>query len=695
MYLMQSFLLFAATAWSLAWLGGWAKVILMVAGGLGFVIFVHELGHFVVAKLCGVKCEKFYLGFDIGGLKLFHFQYGETEYGIGILPLGGYVKMLGQDDNPAGEAADIERAKTEPLDPRSYKAQTVPERMAIISAGVIMNLIFAVVFAAIAFRLGVVAEPCIVAGTLPGEAAWQADMQPGDVIVQINDRASEKDDELRWTDLMHAVMLSNPDTGVRFRIKREGIAEPFWLTLKPERVAGRMAPMIGASGPRTTTLRVVEGLTPGILGFKVDDKISAIDGQPIADNAEFQKLLAHHPDDAVRISVERPKHAEGEKPAKDGPTETLEISVPPRPLQTLGLVMKMGPITAIQENSVAAAAGLRAGDQIVSIDGQPVGDPITLPERIRRMAGNPVEFTIERKGEDGKVKQVTQTITPRTPDWSEVSSAPNSPQAVTALGIAYSVLNEIDSVEPGSPADKAELSGKGSEPNKLTAGMKIARVELLAPPKKDKDADEPPAAKQEPAEFGPKGIGWPYFHAELQQLKPGTKVKFTLADDRTVELEPVEWAGWNDPDREFVFTAPQIVLKADSVGKALPMGARETRDSVMQVYGFLRRIGTRISPMGLGGPITIAAEAGHEAGRGLSELLIFLTMLSANLAVINFLPIPILDGGHMVFLLAEAVMRKPVSERVQLGFTYVGLAFILSLMIFVFGLDLGRLFSWI
>jgi regulator of sigma E protease len=69
--------------------------------GLGFVIFVHELGHFAVAKMCGVKCEKFYLGFDIGGYKLAKFQRGETEYGIGILPLGGYVKMLGQDDNPS------------------------------------------------------------------------------------------------------------------------------------------------------------------------------------------------------------------------------------------------------------------------------------------------------------------------------------------------------------------------------------------------------------------------------------------------------------------------------------------------------------------------------------------------------------------------------------------------------------------
>ena len=75
------------------------------AFGLGIVIFVHELGHFLVAKACGVKCEKFYVGFDppikIAGISLprtlFKRQWGETEYGIGIVPLGGYVKMLGQD----------------------------------------------------------------------------------------------------------------------------------------------------------------------------------------------------------------------------------------------------------------------------------------------------------------------------------------------------------------------------------------------------------------------------------------------------------------------------------------------------------------------------------------------------------------------------------------------------------------------
>jgi len=168
----------------LAWLG--------VGAGLTFVIFVHELGHFLVAKACGVKCEKFYVGFDFFEFRipftrwkvprsLVKFQWGETEYGIGSLPLGGYVKMLGQDDDPrnaeheaarirtaaatekanhavvAPHAIDPQHPEQAPvpakttegttilLDPRSYPAKPIPAGMAIISAGVIMNLIFAVI----------------------------------------------------------------------------------------------------------------------------------------------------------------------------------------------------------------------------------------------------------------------------------------------------------------------------------------------------------------------------------------------------------------------------------------------------------------------------------------------------------------------------------------------------------------------
>ena len=176
--------------------------IMLVALGLGFVIFVHELGHFLAAKLFGVQCDKFYVGFDppikIGPIrlpsKLFHFKWGETEYGIGIIPLGGYVKMLGQDDDPRNSRAELDRSKSatansdnesgssEPTDestnskpvhhPRSFLAKSVGARMVIISAGVIMNIIFGILMAAVAFYLGVPYNPSVAGRVPPGDPAW-------------------------------------------------------------------------------------------------------------------------------------------------------------------------------------------------------------------------------------------------------------------------------------------------------------------------------------------------------------------------------------------------------------------------------------------------------------------------------------------------------------------------------------------
>ena len=91
----------------------------------------------------------------------------------------------------------------------------------------------------------------------------------------------------------------------------------------------------------------------------------------------------------------------------------------------------------------------------------------------------------------------------------------------------------------------------------------------------------------------------------------------------------------------------------------------------------------------LGGPGTIAAAAGDSASEGMSSLLIFLTMLSANLAVINFLPIPLLDGGHMVFLAYEGLRGRPANEKFVVALHTVGFVFIISLMLFVIGLDIA------
>ncbi|MEC9093987.1 MAG: site-2 protease family protein, partial [Planctomycetota bacterium] len=193
--------------------------IFWMAMGLGFIIFVHELGHFLAAKSCGVKVEAFYVGFNIPFPKLFgvtiipqyllKFTIGETEYGIGNMPLGGYVKMLGQEDTPSkaeDEAAkptqntNAEEAQSpEPetlelpagkdLDPRDYRAKSVVQRFWIISAGVIMNLLTAPIFATLAYSWGVPEIPARVGHVLAGGPAYQADFRPGDEIVQIGDTA--------------------------------------------------------------------------------------------------------------------------------------------------------------------------------------------------------------------------------------------------------------------------------------------------------------------------------------------------------------------------------------------------------------------------------------------------------------------------------------------------------------------------
>ena len=132
------------------------------------------------------------------------------------------------------------------------------------------------------------------------------------------------------------------------------------------------------------------------------------------------------------------------------------------------------------------------------------------------------------------------------------------------------------------------------------------------------------------------------------------------------------------------------VEQGDNLLDSARLGFEETRHATMVVYRFLRKIGSQISPTALGGPGSIFHMAKLHADQGLSSLLIFLTMLSANLAVLNFLPIPLLDGGHMVFLAWEGIRGKPASENIQLALTYVGGIFVLALMIFVIGLDIWR-----
>ena len=701
-----------------------AIVILEVAFGLGMVIFVHELGHFLVAKACGVKCEKFYLGFDIYGLKLAKFTWGETEYGIGILPLGGYVKMLGQDDNPANAAKERERSTVdhhvpsgdlphEPtskeeeeaaaaLNPRSYLAKSVPQRMAIISAGVIMNIIFACLMAAVAYSISVRGNACGVSAVIPGEAAWRANFHPGDNILAIND--SDKR-QLRFRDLMNAVALCDLDRGIDFLIEREGVEKPFWVNVRPDPDMKRFRPTIGVASPRTTQLSddspTISG-TPAAKtqAFEPGDRIVEVGQTKIKGYTDLVAAIARDPDKTLRFVVERTEKAEPQDESKPlataARTKRVEIDVSPRPMRTLGLVMKMGRITAVQAHSPAAAADLREGDFITSIDEQPPGDPLRLPDVLRKRAGETIALSIKRQNGAGEEEEIVKRITLREPAWSDGTDgtlvAPGSPVGVPALGITYKVLNIVDRTDKDSPAASAQLTkdGKTAQVALFAPRDEIVRAEIQLPEKAegaDEDGPDVIIDDSDAIEFGEATPNWAFFMTQVQWLPSGSKVKLTLADGRTAVLEPVDAEDWYYADRGLRPAPEYTTLQADSVAQALAMGGRETVDAVLHVYLFLQKLGSQISPKALGGPKTIAEAAGRAAYDSVAQLLIFLTLLSANLAVINFLPIPLLDGGHMVFLILEGVMRRPVSERVQVAFHYLGFVFIISLMLFVLGLD--------
>ena len=142
-------------------------------------------------------------------------------------------------------------------------------------------------------------------------------------------------------------------------------------------------------------------------------------------------------------------------------------------------------------------------------------------------------------------------------------------------------------------------------------------------------------------------------------------------------------------DRGFAFRPVTRTRIASSFGKQVKLGWNETVRSLGLVYRFLRKIGDGQVPLtALGGPVTIAKVAYEVSNDGYSQLLLFLGFLSVNLAVLNFLPIPVLDGGHMVFLCWEGITRKRPNEQVLAAATYVGMIFVLGLMIFVLYLDI-------
>ena len=181
---------------------------------LGVLVFVHELGHFVVAKMCGVKVLKFSLGF---GPRLISRQKGETEYQICAIPLGGYVQMLGEGSGEQGEEAELTAAEKA----RSFAEQPVVRRLAIVSAGPIMNLLLPLLILPLSFMVGVqmptyLEEPACIGYVAPESSAAKGGFQSGDCIVALNQQRVNS-----WNDT-NKEFLGQAGTSLTFLVDRHG-----------------------------------------------------------------------------------------------------------------------------------------------------------------------------------------------------------------------------------------------------------------------------------------------------------------------------------------------------------------------------------------------------------------------------------------------------------------------------------------
>lgn len=531
---------------------------------VGVLIFVHELGHFAWAKFFGVKVLTFSLGF---GPRLLGFRIGETEYVFAALPIGGYVKMLGE--SPYDVVTEAERD-------RSFDGQPVWRRAIIAFAGPMMNLVLPVVLFFVVSLNETVADPPVIGTVFPD--------QPADGLLLAGDRFRSIDGEVVETfEDVTRIVGQHPDEPLRLEVERGG--ETVRVTLVPAR-ARRMR--------------------------------------------ELERV-----DEVGRIGV-----------------------IPHHPIGVIGVV---------SASSVAAASGLRTFDRVVSARGRPIDRFRDLEGVLDTRSLVPVTFLrpVRLTGALGGLVEMELY----EPHVATLAPTSGRGDGLLRAGIESADLY-VSSVRVGSP-----LHRLGLLPGDRVVTLDGRPVRL-----------------------------WAAFVLDLQST-PGAE--HTLVYRRGTELHQVVFTSPVDGsalegrarlENEVLGVRNWMPMRVDPpvpiprpTLHALRAAWEKTGEMIsLTVYSVVRLVEGRLAADSIGGPLTIFDVAGGAAREGLLTYLSLMAFVSVNLGLINLLPIPLLDGGHLFFFLLEAVTRRPVSSRVRERAALVGFLLLFLLMLLALKNDVER-----
>ncbi|MEE2889871.1 MAG: RIP metalloprotease RseP [Planctomycetota bacterium] len=683
--------------------------IILAILGIGFLIFVHELGHFLAAKFVGVRVDTFAVGFQptIFGwrARLCAFTYGETEYVIGLVPLGGYVKMAGEEPGEPRTDSDDE-----------FHKKPIPSRLLILVAGATMNLIFGFLLFILAFSVGVKQQSAVVGNATAMGPAWNAGVRSGDLITAVNGQF--------WSDYSNvatAIALSGGSQPVSLTIERdrnviEVAIDPLW-----DAVAGRYR--IGIQPAISDRIAfVMEGSVADDVGLQPGDQIKGI-----RVSVPSQDLLAVSATDITAdrmlqsLSVLRSSTALGNLGLQiQREDELLVATIELSPIEDgtsreIGVYPRMRTVQAVQPGSQASGS-FQVGEEIVSIGAS--GQPSSAIEALDLIA-------VGRIAED---RDIELTLTNRLGEKRHIGSEDLRRMLGEQLIIGSGVRTVVKAGE-GMTRLKipvgAELIRVGNQ--NIGAGDYIdealpagAVVHWFDPQKPDSVQSVIVAEELtldvilgNPARIGRTLPGSPAYHSSLkagsiieevngiqverwQDLSSAitgsegpVAISFTDPSGTTndVELEPVTLG----QPLGIAMAADQFTEKLN-VSDAVIQGGRQSWIWGGRIFLTLRALfAGDVHGKNLNGPVGIIDLGRKVSEVGFGNLFFLLALISINLGIFNLLPFPILDGGHIFFLTIEGIRGRPVPEKIQHYVHLVAFLLLISLALFVTYNDLLRL----